>query len=248
MKRKRMALISIITATLLIATLPALATAHKEEHKKAKWHLRGTNAIIVGGYGDNFDYGGGNTRAIKGHAKVKVNADQDAGKVVAEIKGSINPADGLWLDGKIKIVMKYFDGPAPWMQGGIAEDLFLHGATGRGPPVMPKVRTFLGGWGTADVYLNGKLVCEDLDAHFMYTDGARDEDYKVWLNATHLWNPMYGMPPMSLNGTVDPNDRELHIVVHSTVPDSNNFPPHDFWIHLNFEEVKVKKAPSGAEY
>lgn len=244
MKKKYMAFVSVVIAALLVTTLTAYAAAGK---KDGKWNLRGTKGIIVGGYGDNFDYGGADTRDIKGHAKIRVNADQDVGTVTAKVRGMINP-DGTERYGEWKIVMKHFAGPMSWMQGGIAEDLTLHGATGRGPPVMPKVQTFLGGWGTADVYLDGELVRESLDAHFMYTDGARDEDYKVWCDEekTTLWSPMCGM--MGHDGYADPDDREFHIVVHSEVTDTNNFPQWDFFIHLNFEEVDVKRVPPEAAY
>ncbi|MEE8402102.1 MAG: hypothetical protein V3R86_08130 [Candidatus Hydrothermarchaeaceae archaeon] len=231
--------LAFVGAILLIAGISGYVTGSQGQ---ATWVLRGSDAIIIGGYGDNFDYGGVNTRDIAGDAKVQVNAYGDVGSVIAKVQGTINPESGVTLDGEIKIVMNHFSGMMPFQEGGIADDVTIHGDTGRGPPVMPKIQTFLGGWGTADVYLDDVLIYDDLDAHFMYTDGARQDDYHVHsADQVGIYSPMN-----PADGYVDPDDRELHIVAHSTVPDPNNFPPHTIWIHLNFESVEVKLAPEGA--
>lgn len=239
----------LVYATIMVLSVAALS-AYAVAGARATWVLRGSEGIIIGGYSDNFDYGGGNTRAIEGDIKLQVNAENDVGSVVTKViappSDPINPEAGVYLTGEVKIVMNHFSGPMPFMEGGIADDIFVHGATGQGPPVMPKVKTFLGGWGTADVYVSDLLTYTGLDAHFMYSDGARDSDLKVWLDAakTTLWSPMHGM--MGSDGYTDPNDRELHIVAHSTTPDPGNFPPHTVWFHLNFEEVEVKVSPPEA--
>jgi hypothetical protein len=50
--------------------------------------------------------------------------------------------------------MQHAQGIKPFMQGGIAELLYLHGDTGQGPPVMPKVWTYLAGWGNLDIFVD----------------------------------------------------------------------------------------------
>jgi len=56
----------------------------------------------------------------------------------------------------------------------VADFVYVHGDTAPGPPVMPKVRTFLGSWGPVDVYIGGELVYQGLDWHIMLTERSRD--------------------------------------------------------------------------
>jgi len=144
-------------------------------------------------------------------------------------------------DWDIKIVMEEFQGEKPFQQGAIAENLYLHGDSGNGPPVMPKLFTFLAGWGQVDIYVDGEKKYEDLDAHIMYTEGARVNN-KIMKDDGTVYNPKL----KSESGFTDSSKREFHIVAHSTDEDKDNFPPNSRWIHLNFQEVALKKAPEDA--
>jgi hypothetical protein len=100
---------------------------------------------------------------------------------------------------------------------------------------MPKVRTFLASWGSADVYVNGKLVYPKLMGHIMYTEGSRDHVSQEVYNSKKLGH--YD-PKKPADGSVaDPNARELHFVAHNMKPDKGNFPPHAVWLHINFEDA-----------
>jgi len=213
-----------------------------EEKQSSQWILEAQDTLIIGEYGHNFAYDGEKVRPVEGKATVNVNSETNTGSVVVELKNAKHQlsADEV-IEGDIKLVLEEFEGPQPFKQGSIAENLYLHGDSGNGPPVMPKLFTFLAGWGTVDIYVNGELAYEDLDAHIMYTEGARINN-KIMKEDGTIYNPTL----KSESGFTDSSKREFHIVAHTTDEDENNFPPNSKWIHLNFQEVALKKAPEDA--
>ncbi|MCK4356247.1 hypothetical protein KAW44_04120 [Candidatus Bipolaricaulota bacterium] len=244
MNRKRNAVLVAIAA-LAVVTLIVFAGATKSGERS--WVLKAQNALVIGGYGDNFNYTGENVRPLIGTAVVNVDSASNAGSVIAVFSttpesGSIHIAKDECLDGEVKIVMSVFQGEVPFMDGGIAEFLWIHGDTSQGPPVMPRQFSFLAGWGLLDIYVNGELLYEKLDGHFMYTEQARrstDEGYRVMRDDGTIYNPMLA----DKTRFTDPANGELHIVAHSTVADPDNFPPQSHWIHLNFADVFVEETP-----
>lgn len=209
------------------------------------WSLRGARPFLIGGYGDNFAYAGEGVVALEGEAEVLLNAEEDTGTMTAVVNGTIHPEKGKTYSGEIKIVYHVAptDGPAFW-EGGVADFVYIHGDTEQGPPVMPRIRTFLAAWAPADVYVNGELVYEGLDGHMMYTERARDTiTQAIYANAdrTAFYSPM----TPSEGYIVAPEERELHLVAHSTVEDPDNFPAHTLWIHINFEEA-IEEVPTTA--
>jgi len=130
--------------------------------------------------------------------------------------------------------MDTFMGMMPWMDGGIATNLTVHGATERGPPALPEVYTYVGGWGEADVYVNGTLVFEDMDAHFMVTEGTRDPVTHMVYNADKT-GPYSPMNPT--NATTYPELVLTHIMLHSLDEDLNNFPTWTVAMHINYEST-----------
>lgn len=202
---------------------------------RADWKLEATNPLLIGGYGDNFNYDGTKVVPFKGKAVVNVNARRNTGNMEVTFNGTINPEKGQTYSGDIKIVYKKFaEGPVFW-EGGIADFVWLHGDTKQGPPVMPKVRTYLASWGPADVFVNGELVYEGLDGHMMYTERSRDADtYAIYSkDRSGFFSPM---DPANYS-IANPDEREIHFVAHSNDEDSGNFPPNKVWIHLNFTDV-----------
>lgn len=210
--------------------------------QSGQWVLEGRETLIIGEYGHNFAYDGQKVRSVDGEVVVNVNNKNDAGSVVATLRNVRHQfSKNETLDGDIRIVMNKFVAKQEFHQGGIAENLWLHGDTGQGPPVMPKLFTFVAGWGPTDIYVNGELVYEDLDGHFMYTEGARREE-KITKDDGTFYSPKR----KAETGFTDSSAREFHVVVHSKDPDENNFPPHTRWIHLNWQEVAVTKVPADA--
>jgi len=189
----------------------------------------------VGGYGDNFSYSGTRVTPLTGEVRVLLNAQRNTGTMIVTVHGTINPEKGKRYTGEIKIVYTIAKkGPAFW-ESGVADFIYLHGNTKQGPPVMPKLRAFLAAWGSADVYVDGKVVYRGLDGHMMYTERTRDPKTKAIYNRNRTG---FYSPKNPTNASIAvPEEKELHFVVHSTVADKGNFPPHSVWIHPNFQDV-----------
>jgi hypothetical protein len=162
-----------LTVAVVMVLILVLAASAAMADPPRTWKMRGSQGLIVGRYTDNFDYQGTRTVPIGGGFTLKVNSAADTGVVTAYGYGTFTPEYDVHLTGWLTIVMDTWIEMAPFMDGGIAEDVILHGDTGQGPSVMPTIWSGLAGWGEADVYVNGSLVYEDLDGHFMYTEKAR---------------------------------------------------------------------------
>jgi hypothetical protein len=205
--------------------------------------ITGKKGYLVGGAGDtgnSFRYDGSEIWEGSGEAVIDVNEENNTGTVT----GSVTTHGHTY-----KIVMTGFEGGKPFMSGGIARNLYLHGTTGRGPPVLPKVWTFLGGWGHADVYEDGKILYKDDHSHFMLTHATRDK-------TTHKVN--YPGPKKLMMAkksgdkakvaaakkeieeaakAVDTNTMQLHIVSHPVKKNPKNFPPFETFIHFMWDEI-----------
>ena len=199
------------------------------------WKLEATDALLIGGYGDNFVYDGMAVVPVEGKATVNVNANTNKGSMVAEFNGTITPEAGKSYTGDIRLEYTEFSEGSDFWEGGIADYVYLHGDTGQEAPVMPKVRTDLGSWGPVNVYVNDELVYENLAGHMMYTEGSRDRDSYAIYNRDKSG---FFSPKDPTNSSIAaPDEMELHFVAHTTEPDSGNFPPHTVWLHLNFQTV-----------
>jgi hypothetical protein len=206
------------------------------------WVLTATEARIIGGYGDNFAYGGENVRPIEGRAVLKVDTDTNEGTVEAVIRaapesGPIVMARGEPLAGEIRLVWK-----ADASKARYDEFVYLHGDTGNGAPVMPKLFNYLAGWAPIDVYVNGRLKYKDLAGHLMFSEGSRRPDGTIRKDDGTIYSPKL----KAEGGFTDPNRTEFHLVAHTTEPDPENFPPHTIWIHLHFNKVIVEQAKRGS--
>ncbi len=211
------------------------------------WSLKARDPFLIGGYGDNFSYDGSNITPMFGKAMVKVDSKRDTGTMVVKLKGTINPQIGKSYTGDIKIYYKIKKGGLDYKEGGVADFIYLHGDTKQGSPVMPKVRTYLAAWGSADVYVNDRLVYQNLDGHMMLTERSRDIKTRAISNKdkSGFYNPK---DPENAS-IADPDSRELHFVAHSSKADAKNFPPQTVWIHINFENVKdMSDAGPSAAY
>ncbi len=199
------------------------------------WTLKATSPFLIGGYGDNFNYDGSNVSPMFGKAMVKLDAERDTGTMVVTLKGTINPQKGKSYTGDIKIYYKIDKGGPDYKEEGVADFIYLHGDTKQGPPLMPKLRTYLAAWGSTDVYVNDKLVYQNLDGHMMLTERSRDTKTRAIYNKDK--SGFYSPNDPTNASIADPDSQELHFVAHSKQADKKNFPPHTVWIHINFEDV-----------
>jgi hypothetical protein len=232
----------------MVLVLPFAAQAAEEvqgfegEHPPI-WDLKAKKPFLIGGYGDNFNYDGSRVSPLLGKARVIVDAVKDSGTMVVSLKGTINPEKGKTYTGKIKMYYTVDKGGPAFREGGVADFIYLHGDTKQGPPVMPKVRSYVASWGRADVYVNDELVYKGLDGHMMYTERSRDVQTKAIYNKDK--SGFYSHKDPANSSIAAPHEAELHFVAHSEKKDTGNFPPHSVWIHVNFERVKDKSYGAG---
>ena len=127
----------------------------------------------------------------------------------------------------------------------VTTNVYLHGDTTAGGPVLPTVFNLLATWGPAEVTLNGQPFDNPYDgpiplwvAHTMTTVGVRDDDGQVLTaDGSQIFNPMN-----PADGLVYDDEIEFHLVFHEAPgPEmTGNFPPpHAFFYHLTFQDVEI---------
>jgi hypothetical protein len=247
MKKLSFSLSKIVSASavlLILSSWAALAEGSQEQsdymtfegRHRDVWKLEASSGLLIGGYGDNFNYDGSKVVPIEGTAAVELNARKNTGLMEVNFAGTITPEKGKTYTGDIRILYEEFDEGSEFWEGGVADFVWLHGDTGQEAPVMPRVRAYLSTWGPADIYVNGELIYEDLVGHMMYTEGSRDKESFAIYNADRSG---FYSPKDSANGSIaHPDETEIHFVAHTVEPDDGNFPPHTVWLHLNFRDVK----------
>lgn len=233
-------LIIIVAAALAVLAAVFLFMPHSSGGGSDLWALTATDARIIGGYGNNFVYDGKNVRPLQGRALLKIDPKTKKGSFVAIVRttkesGPIVMAKDEPLSGEIKLVWQT-DAPGARYQ----EYVNLHGDSGNGTPIMPRIFNYLTGWAPVKLYVNGKLKYK-LEAHFMFTEGSRRPDGTMRKNDGTIYSPKL----KAESGFTDPTHTALHLVAHSMTPDPNNFPPQNVWVHLMFNQVTVEKAPPG---
>ena len=126
----------------------------------------------------------------------------------------------------------------------VTTNVYLHGNTGAGGPVLPTVFNLLATWGPAEVTLNGEPFENPYDgpvplwvAHTMTTVGVRNDDGTV----RTVDGDIFSMANPA-NGAVDTDDLEFHLVFHDApMPMTDNVPPPlSFFYHLAFENVRIE--------
>lgn len=230
------------TLVLAGAVVAAVPDSPNDSNANGVWKIRATDARIIGGYGDNFAYGGENVRPLKGHVQATINTEAGTGEVVVEIEttpmsGPIRFSKDQSWSGKIRIVQKL--NTERMQKARIAEDIFLHGDTGNEAPVMPKIYNYFATWGPAQIFVNGEEVVPMIGSHTMFTEQARQENGKIE-KAGQIYSPKL----QDKTGFTDPRQTAFHFVAHTTEPDKGNFPPHTAWIHLHFDDVEVMEKPA----
>lgn len=201
-------------------------------------------AYLVGGEGrtdNSVRYDGSKIWYGPGHATVLVDEVSNSGVVIGTIRSQGHT---------YTILMHEFSGTAPFMSGGIARNLFLHGLTGQGPPLFPRVLSYLAGWGKATVFKDDRVMYEDFGAHFMLTQGVRDKDthgvqfpsaeeVQTLLTKSADTETLKSIKHRVEDSAqrVNPTTMQLHIVAHSHRKDPQSVPPFTKFIHFMFDEV-----------
>lgn len=219
-----------------------------------EFHIQGSQVRLIGGYGDNMDYSGENVQVGEGSAELHLDADGNTGSIVVTFTvDRFNPSKDIDLENAtVTLIYPLFGFPPgvdmpEYMEGGIADNMILHGDSGQEAPIMPNVRNAVASWGPVLVFVNGEQLMgaetmmgmpNPMGAflgHMMYSDVVRDPETQAVFNAdgSGSYSPM---DPS--NGSVVVEDISLlHLIVRSEVEDPDNFPGFDFFIHVNFEDT-----------
>lgn len=211
-----------------------------------EWHLRATDAKIIGGYGKenwgNLAYSGQGVVAVDGEAEAQVNSESDEGTIVTTFTGTIRPTKDREFTGVIRLEFDVLggEGAPPWREGGASDFIMIHGDTGQEAPLVPAVACYLCTWGTGKLFVDDELVYEAI-SHFMWTPIIRDENQVVWADEarTTIYTPME--PGKGI--IARPTESQLHFVFFDPrVPDPDNYPPMGWFLKVNFDQVEDLSA------
>ncbi len=117
----------------------------------------------------------------------------------------------------------------PCQDGGIAAFLFEHGDAGCGDANWPKSLLYVAGWGTGRATLDGEVLYEDYQIHFMVTQGMRDRETLEVLHSAPGQS--------SAAGAVNPAAQQLDFYIRSPETNEANHPKREVFDHFFAMEV-----------
>ncbi len=159
-----------------------------------------------------------NLRAVAGEVSIDVNEIDNTGMFRAELE----LPEGVYV-----VEMDRVHEFSACQDGGIAAYLFEHGNSGCGDANWPKSLLYVAGWGYGHATLNGELLYEDYELHFMVTQGMRDrETLEVMLQ-----------PGSGEAGSVNPAAQQLDFYIRSPERNDRNHPGREVFDHFFAMEV-----------
>lgn len=127
----------------------------------------------------------------------------------------------------------------------VTTNVYLHGDTTAGGPVLPTVFNLLATWGPAEVTLNGQPFDNPLDGpaplwagHTMITVGVRNADGQVLTTNGDI----FSMAAANA-GVVYDDQLVFHLVFHDApgpTMTENTPPPLEFFYHVTFRDVELE--------
>ncbi|NOX92223.1 MAG: hypothetical protein GXP18_07180 [Gammaproteobacteria bacterium] len=199
---------------------------------------------------DSFDWSGSEITRIKGHAKLEIDPVANTGIIKAKWEDEYgywtykqtmfappSHPTGVRMGASLGSLTVIEDDP-------VTTNIYLHGDTGAGGPVIPTLFNLLATWGPAKVTLNGEPFDNPFDGpvpmwagHTMVSEGVRDANGAVRTISGETFNMM-----LNSEGQTYPDDLVFHLVFHD-VPGpemtANVPPPLSFFYHVTFGKVKI---------
>ena len=227
-------------------------------------HVGGVPAVPV----DSFVWDGDGSIPVRGRIKIAIDPVANTGKIVARWHddhgswlykqttfmpphhpsgiriGSSADSEDMFADVEIQEIKDEMTTSQEDESDPVTTNIYLHGDTGSGGPVLPTIFNMLATWGPAKVSLNGTQLVNPYDGpvplwvgHSMTTEGVRGEDGTVRTTAGTIFNP-----GVSGQGATEPADMEVHLVFHDAPgPMVGNIPPmFSFFYHVVFEKVRLR--------
>jgi len=164
-----------------------------------------------------------NVRAVGGTIEIDVDEIANTGTFRAELE---------LPEGTYVVNLEDFVEFSPCQDGGIAAFIYEHGDAGCGDANWPKSLLYVAGWGTGSASLNGELLHDDYQIHFMVTQGMRDRDTLATMY------PLAGKT--SPAGAVNPAAQQLDFYIRSPEANDLNRPNREVFDHFFAMEVTWK--------
>ena len=164
-----------------------------------------------------------NVREVEGSVAIDVNERENSGTFVARLRVP---------EGDLVIESERFHEFNPCQDGGIAAYLYEHGDSGCGDTNWPKTFIWLAGWGFGKATLNGTMLYEDYQIHFMVTQGIRNRE------SLKVDYPLLGKK--SSAGAVNPSAMQVDFYIRSPESDERNNPTRRVFDHFFAMEVTWK--------
>ncbi len=200
---------------------------------------------------DGFDWAGQALRPTKGKVEIEVDPIANTGHIKAKWEDEY----GHWTYQQTMFVPPHHPtgariGPSKdtlefVRDDPITTDVYLHGDTGAGAPLVPTVFNLLATWGAAKVTLNGEPFDNPFDGpapmwigHTMLSEGLRDDGGAMRTTSGEVYDMS-----RSSEGRAYPDDLVLHLAFHDMPgPDMNTSVPPvwSFFYQVAFHKVKVK--------
>lgn len=208
----------------------------------------------------SFLWDGDGVTDIEGEVSVEIDPEANTGEIKAEwtdLKGNewtleqtvfgpegvVPPHPSGFQVGSAGIDRLVTDDP-------VTTNVYLHGDTTAGGPVLPTIFNYMATWGPAKVTLNGEPFENPFDGptpnwvtHTMLTAGVRNSDGEVKVLNDAGEEVFYNPTLQGNEAVVDDGDLEFHVVFHDVPGPENteNFPPPlSFFYHVQFEEVSFE--------
>lgn len=265
------AITAVIAAVTVIAFILAPVGASADEEGSTTYEVKASNATlnreITGPITDDVDGvaaapvdsftwdGAGRTVAEDASVEVEIDPESNTGFIKVEWEDH----NGEWtfeqtVFGPPGVIPDHSSGLEATTAGTtrlifddpVTTNVYLHGDTTAGGPVLPTIFNYLATWGPAQVTLNGEPFENPYDgpvpnwvAHTMTTAGVRNQDGTVRTSDGEF----YDFSKKDEAGAIDADDLEFHLVFHDapgpTMTD-NLPPPLSFFYHLTFEDVELE--------
>ena len=172
---------------------------------------------------NHIDNNASNVHAVEGTVEIDVNEVTNTGQFVARL---------TLPEGDLVVELDRFNEFNPCQDGGVAAFIYEHGDSGCGDTNWPKTLLYIAGWGFGHATLNGQLLHEAYQVHFMVTQGIRDRE------TLEVNYPL--LNKRSSAGAVNPAAQQLDFFIRSPETNPNNNPTREVFHHFFAMEVTWK--------
>lgn len=198
----------------------ALYAPEQHDLYDGRFVLSANRVYQVGGLDDpaGWDHIGNdarNVRPVDGEVTIDVDEIRNTGRFAARL---------TLPEGEYVVEIDRFHEFSPCQDGGIAAYIYEHGDSGCGDANWPKSFLYVAGWGYGRATLDGRLLYDEYQIHFMVTQGMRDRE------TLRVNYPLLNR--RSSAGAVNPAAMQLDFYIRSPEEDPRNNPTRRVFDHF----------------